>query len=150
MSPQKHGWAYAEKCTRITADGRQCPMPHLIWRWGGTDPLACWNHLTKEERKRWNDGKAADREQHRTRLRALAAREPACWSWPIPEPLETASDEERFDAFHGGRCAMCGATAGPHVLHTDHDHTTGLTRGKLCSLCNVQEGFAKDTSDGRG
>lgn len=36
-----------------------------------------------------------------------------------------------------GRCAICGARGS---LVVDHDHQTGLVRGKLCPSCNTREG----------
>src|SRR5690349_19862256 len=44
----------------------------------------------------------------------------------------------RFGDFHGGRCAMCGAT-GRHLVR-DHCHRTGQVRGLLCRSCNTLEG----------
>ena len=83
--------------------------------------------------------------------------EPACWSWDPPRTLgQIRADLERinppeivalyadlgdgliFDDFHRGRCAICGTTVRADV--DDHDHATGLSRGKLCRSCNVSEG----------
>jgi hypothetical protein len=44
----------------------------------------------------------------------------------------------QLDAFHRGRCALCGAGVDHLVL--DHEHRTGLVRGRLCHGCNVSEG----------
>lgn len=53
----------------------------------------------------------------------------------------------RTDEFHAGRCAMCGAHAttasGLHLVD-DHDHLTGMVRGRLCRGCNIREGVSWD------
>lgn len=41
--------------------------------------------------------------------------------------------------WQAGRCAICGKVS---ALVTDHDHTTGLIRGGLCSSCNTTEGVS--------
>ncbi len=47
-----------------------------------------------------------------------------------------------------GRCAICGTddpSRSRHgVFHVDHCHATGLTRGLLCSPCNVALGNMQD------
>jgi len=40
---------------------------------------------------------------------------------------------------HHGMCAICGGTGD---LVDDHDHETGLVRGRLCRFCNAKEGHA--------
>lgn len=45
-------------------------------------------------------------------------------------------------AWHDERCAICGVRPG-HLVH-DHDHRTGLVRGRLCRGCNVSEGRSGD------
>lgn len=53
-------------------------------------------------------------------------------------------------AKQGLQCAICGVTPeevalGKHKkLCIDHDHTTGLVRGLLCSNCNTAIGMLKD------
>jgi len=37
-----------------------------------------------------------------------------------------------------GKCAICGATSNTKAFHVDHDHKTGLVRGLLCAICNLQ------------
>jgi hypothetical protein len=46
----------------------------------------------------------------------------------------------------GGVCAICkGGRSGPgNRLHVDHDHTTGVVRGLLCSRCNTAVGLLRD------
>lgn len=43
-----------------------------------------------------------------------------------------------------GQCAICNKTA---RLFVDHDHTTGLIRGLLCTNCNVMLGQAADNKE---
>jgi hypothetical protein len=42
-------------------------------------------------------------------------------------------------SWHDERCAICGIQPGHLVV--DHDHRTGLVRGRLCRGCNVSEGL---------
>lgn len=73
--------------------------------------------------------------------------EPACWSWPIPDPrpLSTINRvtpaDMQWDDFHDGRCALCGER---DDTVEDHDHATGLLRGLLCRSCNTIEGRNHD------
>lgn len=48
-----------------------------------------------------------------------------------------------------GCCAICGAhpIGKRRMLHVDHDHNTGKTRGLLCHTCNILLGGAKDNVD---
>ena len=71
---------------------------------------------------------------------------PACWAWPEPDRAQIqealAGEGPQWTLmreWHGGRCAICGKR--PPWLVEDHDHDTALTRGFLCSQCNVQEGY---------
>ena len=91
--------------------------------------------------------------------------EPACWSWPVVGhdvlrarwastsgvaalmPAETVERWARqldggslIEVWQAGRCAVCGRDQRVvGELVTDHDHRTGLVRGKLCRSCNGQE-----------
>lgn len=87
--------------------------------------------------------------------------EPACWSWPVPAPVDAATEQARlltrmspgavelmllgrgggdprWDEFHADRCAICGADY--LDLIDDHCHRTGQERGRLCRGCNTREG----------
>lgn len=88
---------------------------------------------------------------------SAAIAHPACWAWPahaaaldqlraIASQTQSAAanilPQQRIDfavleRWHGGRCAICGQVSGSLVR--DHDHTTGLIRGLLCSPCNTAE-----------
>lgn len=68
----------------------------------------------------------------------LNRRVPACWSWPLGD----VSDWDDLEMWHGGACAMCGRD--DVALQRDHDHSTGLRRGLLCSSCNNHEGKCHD------
>ncbi len=48
----------------------------------------------------------------------------------------TPSDFEALLSAQGGGCAICGKSRGQRRLNVDHDHTTGIVRGLLCSGCN--------------
>ncbi|WP_211328833.1 endonuclease domain-containing protein [Thermomonospora umbrina] len=70
-------------------------------------------------------------------------RDPACWSWAAPE-TRTYKDEDSaglFLSWWNRECAVCGV---PGRLVVDHDHKTGLIRGRLCGSCNSLEGHASD------
>lgn len=148
---------YAIPCSRPRKDGSPCSGTAVGWpSWGGLDyvpphpnPRVCVAHLTKGERT----ALAEVRTDHQAWLAARdEEREPDCWSWsvpdvshlPDPEGLTGEALEQYEDAawaiwisWHQNQCAMCGS-GGPHV--TDHDHDTGLIRGRLCSGCNITEG----------
>lgn len=100
--------------------------------WGA---LACNRHLLPEEREVLAALKRAHQEW-------LGEHEPACWSWPAPD-IPTFADEDQAERFlldwHDFRCAICGYLAFDYV--TDHDHATGVVRGRLCRSCNVAEGI---------
>jgi hypothetical protein len=52
---------------------------------------------------------------------------------------------EELLAHQRHRCAICGIPSTPEKpLAIDHDHSTGLIRGLLCSRCNSMLGFAQD------
>lgn len=51
-----------------------------------------------------------------------------------------------LDVAFGNRCAICSLPdVHRAVLHTDHDHGTGLIRGLLCGRCNRGLGAASDS-----
>lgn len=122
-------------------------------------PPSCWQHLTEEEAAFAEALYLKDREERA--LEALADRKPpTCWSWPVTDAhLERArlirKCADLGDAYvaatrlirewQQGRCAVCGGARCDEVL--DHDHATGLIRGRLCQSCNLLEGFASDPED---
>ena len=44
----------------------------------------------------------------------------------------------------GNVCAICGQTGKTREIAVDHDHKTGLTRGRLCMKCNRGLAMFKD------
>lgn len=150
----------SDRCGRPTSTtGRPCRGFRAA---GGFTPApACASHLTEEERAAWQREKDAVTVAVFGPLLAWPA-EPACWSWPVPGDLDKftraavadhspdaaavllRSDEARgstaLNAWHAGRCAICGRVDGGELV-TDHDHDTGLIRGLLCRSCNTREGL---------
>lgn len=47
----------------------------------------------------------------------------------------------------GNVCAVCGRTGKTREISVDHDHKTGLTRGRLCMRCNKGIGLFGDNPD---
>ncbi len=108
-----------------------------------TDP-ACWSWPVPA----WRD--------HGAELAALAARgDLSAGAWRL---IYRDAAALRWAEFHAGvrvaddpdaapRCAMCGTgglrEGGATRVVDDHDHTTGLIRGILCSGCNVAEGIGR-------
>lgn len=157
----REGWPVnrSDPCGRPTKIGTPCSAGRgAMTVYVGFDTVvwespACKKHLTPEEH--------AARQEVEDRISGIqAGAEPACWSWalpPAPEDLirtfleQPGLDAElvrpyvfgdilAFEEFHDGRCAICGVT-GDHLVE-DHDHSTGMIRGKLCRRCNVQEGVS--------
>lgn len=154
-------------CSRPCKTGRPCRRKAFPWhddydRIGLTlpNPASCVAHLTAEERAHLD----AARVRYRRAVEEYHAnRAPACWAWPVPEnPIEDAraaaiaemavlgftltfSDDlaagDALRDWHAGRCAICGTS--PHEgTVEDHDHITGLVRGRLCRGCNTSEGMS--------
>lgn len=152
---QRMGWW----CTRTTAAGAPCKGNQVGWSESEVpDPRACVGHLTQAERAEWKEIKQRVEAKYAWMWEAETAlfmSDPACWSWPSPDAggadriketysasvREKLTDmdfaEQAMDEWHEGRCAICGHR---ESLVTDHDHQTGLVRGKLCRSCNTCEG----------
>ena len=54
-------------------------------------------------------------------------------------------DPAAAEALHraGGGCQICRRT--DRRMHIDHDHATGLVRGRLCGPCNQAIGLLNDS-----
>jgi len=52
--------------------------------------------------------------------------------------------EARLYEVNGNRCWICGIEEGSKLLCFDHDHSSGLVRGLLCTYCNLVLGNSKD------
>jgi hypothetical protein len=55
-------------------------------------------------------------------------------------------DYNRQHALQQGSCAICGGKDGKKALSLDHNHTTCVPRGLLCSMCNHAIGMLKDNA----
>lgn len=94
--------------------------------------------------------------------RTLARRK---WEQAHPEQWELQKRNQRFKRRYGitlkdyntlldnqkGLCFLCGhppsgihSSGRPHVLHVDHDHSTGKVRSLLCTQCNRGLGYFKE------
>jgi hypothetical protein len=56
----------------------------------------------------------------------------------LTQPSTTRSQLKKVDA-----CEICGAGG---LLHIDHDHHTGLVRGKVCPQCNHGLGHCENAA----
>lgn len=121
-------------CTAITSSGRACKGKASRWPRGlNGNPQLCGRHLPAHLRDLRDAGFAELERRHHERL---AEQDPACWSWSST-PAEGDDARSAFQAWHAGRCAVCGYRDGRLV--EDHDHDTGLVRGLLCRSCNGRE-----------
>jgi hypothetical protein len=59
----------------------------------------------------------------------------------------TVDEDKTLLAYQDGRCAICDRPPGKMRLATDHDHASGLIRGKLCWICNRLLGFVHDNPE---
>lgn len=143
-------------CSRPTKQGNPCRFNAVRWEsYEGSDPVSCQRHLTVDEKARSSRGHPivpefrkggligeplTDEEQERIRVVHMN-RDPACWSWPAPETctFKDADTAERFLRWWNAVCAIC-EESGDLVI--DHDHATGLVRGRLCRTCNIKEGMS--------
>jgi hypothetical protein len=67
---------------------------------------------------------------------------PACHTWKVPNGQVPAhlSASGALRRWQADRCAIC--TVHDLEMVTDHDHRTGLIRGRLCHGCNTAEGVS--------
>ena len=150
-------------CTRTAkSTGRRCGQHRESWPAGLAlqDPRSCRFHMTDEERatrEAYLVERAAesfaefggffDRLDPGERRVPAPGRfrtgDPACWSWPTPATFSFSDEDgaEEFLWWWNHDCAICGSADN---LVTDHDHKTGLVRGRLCIYCNAKEGHADD------
>lgn len=60
----------------------------------------------------------------------------------------TPEDHARMLEAQGYVCALCGKPPKGRQLAVDHDHSTGVVRGLLCSPCNTGLGKLGDSIEG--
>lgn len=69
----------------------------------------------------------------------------------LPAPVFSEVDviaiyeKASFDSKGAKRCSICGASETGTRHHIDHDHSTAVLRGVLCSPCNTALGSLKDS-----
>lgn len=164
-------------CGRPTAKGTPCSLPVANWWWLRADirpdqlPHSCPAHLRGEERDLYRATKATHEERRQAAEDRFAVSAPACWSWPVPDDVESWQPSVEYSVGTGeyqlpqsvvddliaigrtpeGRArallswwqaGRCAMCGVTGVhLSEDHDHVSGLVRGHLCRRCNTREGM---------
>lgn len=135
-------------CGRLTKRAGICRQPVLAY-WGMPKDvqraLSCLAHLTPEERKVYDRAVQVRTARTEASWKWFFEQDPACWRWPKVGVIAASEVEQSqiLYEWHADRCAICGRAA---YLVEDHDHSTGLTRGYLCTSCNTREGiYARET-----
>ena len=59
----------------------------------------------------------------------------------------TIEDYNRLLSSQNSQCAICGNIPLSRGLMVDHNHTTGVVRGLLCSRCNFMIGLGDDNKE---
>lgn len=165
------------QCGRPTARGTACQLPLTDWLWlpqearPATPVQSCAAHLRGAEREFYVAAKAAMAAREEAAEARFRAAEPACWSWSVPDdlnsweapppftvgpgefqvPQSVLDDMMAIDRTPEGRARALlswwqdGRCAVCNVrgmhLAEDHDHVSGLVRGYLCRSCNTREGL---------
>ncbi len=102
----------------------------------------------------------ACKEKYGFRVKLVGVRDIACWrvrrkdrrekarnSWQVRSFGITVEEGDTITALQGGGCICApwtGYNGNSRSLSTDHDHETGMIRGKLCKHCNDLLGRVKD------
>jgi hypothetical protein len=63
---------------------------------------------------------------------------PDCATWSLPDVALGGDGYHQINVWQGDRCGMCGPVRAEGLV-MDHDHATGLIRGRLCRGCNLSE-----------
>jgi hypothetical protein len=87
-----------------------------------------------KRRKAWLRWRQNHPEQHRLSQQKTSLKRLYGLTW---------EEFQRWHELQGNRCAICEAET---KLFVDHDHTTGLVRGLLCSNCNFGVGSLGDSA----
>lgn len=87
--------------------------------------------------------------RHRQLIEAQSARARGLWQQHrgLRKYGLTLDDYDSLLISQGGTCATCPTRPEENPrgrLFVDHDHTTGVVRGLLCSRCNLALGYVKD------
>jgi hypothetical protein len=114
------------------------------------EKVKAWREANPDHRDRWNERYGTEytqgwRKAHPEKMRRYYKR---------TSVQKFGITIEQFDAMveaQGNLCAICGKPETRtfkgqlNTLSIDHNHTTGVVRGLLCSNCNFMVGFAKDS-----
>jgi hypothetical protein len=107
--------------------------------------------VNQKARERW----AANPELYRERNRRKTAQRrqelnQQAREWRQKNPVKIlmqryrAPEHEVLRVLASETCEACGST---EQLHFDHDHSTGVLRGRLCRGCNIAVGALRDSPD---
>jgi hypothetical protein len=99
-----------------------------------------------ERKDYWQHAEERREAKRRWRRTAVGQAKYRDWSYRKKYGISLEDYNELYK-YQNGLCAVCQQPPEPDKpLHVDHDHTTGVVRGLLCSNCNKALGLLKDDS----
>ena len=98
----------------------------------------CKDCHNRYNRTRWYPNNASKQQTATKRWKADNKAALAATKYAVPE----AEVEELHEI---SCCEICGDST--TTLNIDHDHTSGLVRGRLCTRCNTGLGLFRDSTD---